>query len=726
MLRPHAWKAKIDILEAHTIDSSSYREFARMFAPESRRHPHALIKDSYSVLRKVMRTLRRMQEANFCRSTVNVLVIEKDRPLVAHLTPIEVGRVSEFAHTMSEFLRSTREVDLESRRGFLRQCDLFLASIGLDVASFGSTFEEHWIREGKYAHLSSPNALLEKISYAARAVAFVLEFATISYCGGHLEPFDEVYFESGRETISIPCDDHGHRITISRRPLACLAGFLQDQAVWAFCVEHPSTSGTADETPLYLSTTPEELADVWGPVWKSVPRREGNAILRFMVAPGSIVPSPQRHRSVPVREGEVLCHWTESVESMKMTEHLHFPEDTRRLLIGAWPKLLENPTCHKGNEFFTRMIAEDGRLRYVPSSLKDRYEFLLDSLQTGIPSAAPGAPTAGMTWKVKKNQARKMRDDVATLLLAEPCDNLHLLDQLYGIEISACTGHARRMTLAKLLASNTFKSLLNSRKLWADSVCKTRYFHTLESHDRPSTAFMQLLENDRHMPEYVKAYEDALKYSAAALTESKIDRDELIALYSKSGQRYWAVFSVYEHKWAKLLTETPQTCAFFIVDKTCLQCAAHPDHRRHEPIFPDDRRTVLETAIVLNHKAHLPSPLVPTDLVRGRPLSRDAIERIPQEAKFELREHGRVRVVGRLPDGSGLFVAPERTFGAEKFHHLGWKIMHGFRKNKRRHPCLHWERKGDERGFAYLRVLVVSTTDRLEEWLPIRIGWRHW
>lgn len=117
-----------------------------------------------------------------------------------------------------------------------------------------------------------------------RAISHSLDLAVISYCGAHLEGFDQRYLGHQFQSLSIFSTifrDFGPCPTLQRRTLKCLDGFLEGEQVWVLHTHGPPPNPLASQ-PLYLRTTIEAFADIWGPVWKSNPINQPKRVTRSM------------------------------------------------------------------------------------------------------------------------------------------------------------------------------------------------------------------------------------------------------------------------------------------------------------------------------------------------------------------------------------------------------------------------------------------------------------
>lgn len=160
-----------------------------------------------------------------------------------------------------------------------------------------------------------------------RAITFlrVLDLVLVSHTSSHVGDFDSWISKSASSTPrfiissqscaiitnSVPLDKFTTQL--SRRTLKCLNGFLSGKKVW---VLHGPGMDPDDLTDLYLSTAPDDFANVWGPMWKITNVGSPKETLRYDFEHGSVVPISVQSEScgqtpiaVSAEPDEELCHW---------------------------------------------------------------------------------------------------------------------------------------------------------------------------------------------------------------------------------------------------------------------------------------------------------------------------------------------------------------------------------------------------------------------------------
>lgn len=297
-------------------------------------------------------------------------------------------------------------------------------------------------------------------------------------------------------------------------------------------------------------------------------------------------------------------------------------------------------------------------------------------------------------------------------MVADPRDVvLDYLDEYCGVEISACTGHARRTPLSKVLGSQTMQEYLYRRVQWSSSD-KSKYFRALQKTD--SGLAVDDLYRDGS-DDQKKNYDAALKLSMAALAETRVKSGHLRALWAWNGRAYIISFRVSDHEWAGLLTDTLTTCSLAIVSQTCLECATAVTH--HRPEVPIGKPTVFETTLVINPEARLPAGLQNSP---GCLSERQISRRLREGDTFDIKDHGRVRVLRTPIDARGrpigVFVKLIKTFipaGRQS-------VKNFFLKLRRRDglDTFHREYRDDvrDRNESWFYVFVVSDPRQSGPW----------
>ena len=262
----------------------------------------------------VTSNVERMQRAQYCRSAFNALALDPERQNVAVFVKVHTAKIYELHRAFETLIEDAAELEdeypprWEEQLEFITmRCQDILEDFGLPQAS-------------------------NRVSLWRQAI-LVLDLAIVSYCGAHVERFDEAFLDEDLNRAKLTASwtyvvDGSDGIMLRRRSLRCLKGFLRSRLAWVF----QRQSLWQDDDELYLSTRIEDLADIWGPVWSVKANEEAEEILQYKAGLGSIVPLTDS-KTGPLTQDEVLCHWF--AESDKIPEAPFSLVPDTKLLIGG-------------------------------------------------------------------------------------------------------------------------------------------------------------------------------------------------------------------------------------------------------------------------------------------------------------------------------------------------------------------------------------------------------
>ena len=283
----------------------------------------------------VVSNIERMKVARFCQKSINVLTIDKARPQVAQLIGLSLDSIIRM-HKMFE--AAAEDIAQTADTG-----DFMLGPKTQKIIQCITSECRNLLIK-----LKLPPAEAQ-VSVWRKAI-LVLDLAVVSYCGAHIERFDEKFLAENLDFAKITTAWTYDRtcvegIMLRRRQLRCLDGFLGGQRVWVL----QSQALWNDHQDLYLSSDIDQLADIWGPLWSVKSSQDSDDILRYDAGPGSILPCATGKNMPPLANGEVLCHWF---------RHDDEPDDvptgrllsSSRLLIGASTIVEQKTSQLKENE----------------------------------------------------------------------------------------------------------------------------------------------------------------------------------------------------------------------------------------------------------------------------------------------------------------------------------------------------------------------------------------
>ncbi|KAL2831107.1 hypothetical protein BDW59DRAFT_158052 [Aspergillus cavernicola] len=282
----------------------------------------------------------------------------------------------------------------------------------------------------------------ECLSFLCRA----LSIAIVSFAGSHVCAFD--ISNLGEEVYDIPV---GLGYSFVRRPLACLDGLIGGP-LWVL----GKNERTQDHFRLMLSLTVQDLQQLWRPVWM-VGRTEDAAVL-IRTERGYVVPLPAPEQTL-AHIPEIISHWTDDLPGSFFSEdpaeqHLLINQESQ-LLIGVNDGerkmgITINNRCRADINQIQRQIVSELKL---PGTCKSYY--VGDGYEVNLTGGYQ--INARIAKKFKKMPARTHKSALIAYCASPATELLPVLKLLVGLEVSACTGNSRRVSLWDIIQLSRVK-----------------------------------------------------------------------------------------------------------------------------------------------------------------------------------------------------------------------------------------------------------------------------
>jgi len=250
-------------------------------------------------------------------------------------------------------------------------------------------------------------------------------------------------------------------VRIRPQQLACL-GDMIGGPVWVFEAFDTKMSSIIDRSPesapkLYLLGRISDVVDTWGAasfVSQEGPNAEEN-IVQINIGGGKIqaVPTAVLEEGNHPKVAEVLCHWIPMHQSFQWPLPTASVRVSDRVLIGIFMAqgLIPNPQCPP--------LSQGGGLCGTVSALGTTPGgWEMDQFQLGINGGQ--TVTIGMLGVWKRIPSRTLKTVMMEIWRGE--GSLRLLVGRWGLEISPCTGNARRVLLYSLLGHKGVISYIDS------------------------------------------------------------------------------------------------------------------------------------------------------------------------------------------------------------------------------------------------------------------------
>jgi hypothetical protein len=682
---PQTWLAKLCALEHEVVNSSLVHTYLH---EQTTHQQNREMTDSFNILSGAIRNYQRLVSNCYCADAVIAIVANQQRPNVACLVRISGEEIHDIQQLLTD-RQTTSCLDRLSGWGF-HQSRANIERIRDD--------------QGRLATVAS-------------TMAKFLDLAIICYSGAYIEPFDEKFLDKSDLTIRLH-----DTLMLHKRSLSCLDEYLGRQPIWVF--EDVDEIRPASRNSMHVSTTINDFNDIWGPVWITVPKSEekemrksqppwAGPIVSYNIGPGWIIPSQGNLSDPTPANNEFLAHWT--TDERELDDLSPFPASVSepRLLIGA-TKLLVNEKCELKVSKWTSDMKSLNRIKTPGTKVSKREQ---DSQTFTLAYNAAGV-TAGYQEQWKRRAGCTLKDRTLASWVNEPDGrNPSIMADRLAVEISACSGNARRQRLIRILATETMRNYLRSIGFrWWRPEAEGLYFTALE--DRDARAFERLYLDRQDLR---RCLGRAVGQSLKVLLETGVDSnsclralwlptlpeftdayDPLCPSTTTSLKLLSAVFPHESSRWSGLLLDTIDSCTVAVVSTQCLTLGSKQRSRRFgcktatQTAARTNQKThsILETVLCVNDKAQIPCPLPRTSSGRWD---------LPEGAEFDLGASGRLKFLGHAHGARGLLMkwsAPSAASSA-----IEWF----YERVKKRGPRpYHWEQVDNLAGPHPVQIFVVS------------------
>ncbi|KAL8704767.1 MAG: hypothetical protein Q9201_002077 [Fulgogasparrea decipioides] len=455
----------------------------------------------------VERNFRRLLDGGLAGGRINLLILRRTdssaTSAIVDLTPLNPQILETFPGSLTSLLLSlTEDQDPKHSVDGIRKCieeitsrcELDFPSLQIKYPKLPETIytsptlikEENGFQSFK--HSEDLEMALKSFLKTAQAIVEVIDLAILTFAKAHFGAFDVEPLSSAGEVLSISQSDFpGLSILVHRLPLRCLSKMLGDEAVWVF--EQAGTPSKCE--PLYLRTTIETFAEVWGPVWSVSVPQDPSSIESYAVGGGSIVPCrPDTDAHQVLEASDRLCHWFSRDETLVTlpisSSNTGNPLKSRErqgpssvsvdpeklkssdiLVIGAGSEPgLRWQRCRCPVDFFKRQLKESDRMDYIIADPAYRF---IDARQIGVVAGSHGL-TVGMNVIYKDKKETPLKHSLLDRWEHEPhTRDPRELENFWGVAVSLCTMNARRVRLIDLLGVESVTNLVEAF-LWSDRV----------------------------------------------------------------------------------------------------------------------------------------------------------------------------------------------------------------------------------------------------------------
>jgi hypothetical protein len=485
------------------------------------------------LLNRIGHAILYLNSEGFCGDTFSVLVEDQFNPHVANAVHISLADITSFYNTYFKIASAL--------------FDKILGCEGRKQNQVEATHECHI-----YTFLQN-----------------LLPLALVSFTGSHVCKFDLNLW--GEDLDEIPI---GLGYSLQSRELACLKGFVGGPA-WVL----GRSSAQEVQTGFKVSLTVQDIQELWGPIWLVGGTADEGPIIR--TERGFISPLPREEQTSDIDKGaEIDCHWTKEVPGYINREDRVLLTGNSRILIGTDSVdaggLAVNLKCEARISHIQQHISDQFQL---PGTCNDYYTMEGQDIQlTGGQYVS-----AGVIIKRKRVPGKTHKDILLSTCCNPKIDIRPLLKLRVGLEISACTGNARRITLWDALRLSQTTELTGYVGFCKHEVsdpeciqmCWTK-LHTTTADSLPTAQSASSNSTIDKALQVNKPTEDEIRQ----LICSSIQGLEYTGIDAEGNlQAYWPFLGAPTNrriaptrfnKWLDILTDTRDMSTFAVVSQRCL------------------------------------------------------------------------------------------------------------------------------------------------------------
>lgn len=492
---------------------------------------------------------------------------------------------------------------------FLRMLESWRFEHGQLLRASAPLLEKFGVVESPFAEINAWNIVL---------LCYYLTLTVVAFSGSCCSDLGKKILGIGVEKVEFP--DFSSSLCMKRRELACLQKFVGGP-VWVFGRNNLDKKAQ-------ISISIEQFDTLWGPLW-AVPASRGFEELLAIQTDGGILIAAERDErgelGTPTAKGEIKMHWIEaSIRTRQSTRdfasdnfvfarykteerlpHKMYPfSSKKRLLIGS-PTVTTTTSVvvagnSKANSSIRLTLGSEPRPDFYcnescESALADfrsmnNFRFQVVGVREAfrIPDEYQVNFSAGqyMTFGVQKSWKKRPAINHKTMLLeylskptATPEAVRQLLNLFVGLELSACTGNAQRITLEEAL--------------------KLAFPDHLEA--------IETAQRTREIGLISRLVTD--------LEATGIGHDGKLLLFWPLSNGFNEVYkSPRVPRWSRILKDSPYTSCFAVLSPRCLtfsgqDCGAPIKRLCSKQMMTKKCTPILQTTIELNPEASIRPPL---------------------------------------------------------------------------------------------------------------------
>lgn len=506
-----------------------------------------------------------------------------------------------------------------------------------------------------------------------------LDLIILTYAGAHVADLDDSPSRFGQKRYFFkiagrkayrgrrPCPPQIGAITLARRTLRCLDGFFPARKVWVF---HEESVNPRSNARLLLSATPEDFADIWGPMWKIKDHENPSGILRYDLENGSIV-SSELNRGVnevgiALEADEDLCHWLSDFDFRRSEPSQSIPSTTflskPKLLIGAKRVRLKvnKEKCECTPAGITKQLRNADLLRPSGTS-RDRRRIDAETVNIGM-SGGITPFQVNYAFTTKTDVGRTFKESlIKRWTLQNHKRNAYVLLKYQAVEMSFCTQNSRRIRLIDLLITQPLSNLIKDIDPIEDVRCKEAVEEALQS--EPEKIINLYFEHS----EWRKDIGNLVICCLETLLDTgttKAMGEPLSLFWMHDHEEYIVRYPSRTFRWSGFIRDLDNSSSFVVLEEKCLvfklgRGCQHPAKElkaASQQAATEDCGPVFQTAILINDLLSLPPglKLVKSETAEGAPEEPPhwKVRKLAPGSMFPMGDQGTLEVIKPLPNST--------------------------------------------------------------------------
>lgn len=390
-------------------------------------------------LRNVLRAIARLNQMGGCCDRIPILVRPMDGGEYLHTVAIGVEQLQIVLRQLQVYSDGSDKKERGWTDQLMETClNLFRRF------SWARKFEEYM--EGSLGNTASPIRCMNLCALLTQ----ILSIGVVTYTRGHSREFTHNNLSRSIEVFKLlGCDGAGPAVYARRVDLKCLGDMLGRQ-VWAFSLDLDARHLTKYSVSIRI----EDLLDIWGGEI-SFDNEDGVSCVQIHVGDG-VLKSPDDQPKGVLQDGVglVKCHWDADRNSKGLPAFVL--ESFYRLLIGA---TVVNDRCGLERDACHECVSDK---LFLLGTEKSRWK--TTGRTFGVSGGARGgAFTASVAQTREDGKSWKAR----VMDSWEKDRKLIVLNSPWGLELSLCTGIARRVPLRKFFYGEVLEYMALAVDKWA-------------------------------------------------------------------------------------------------------------------------------------------------------------------------------------------------------------------------------------------------------------------